>query len=624
MYKIQNSILEKDGRRIFALGQSYYPSFHASKFPVPPDGDRIGEMKKDLRMMAEMGFNHVRFAAIGLTKLGEDGRMIIDTPLVDAMIEEAERCGLSVSVRLQGYAVNLRDFKDVAMVDGNGVPQDMSVWFDFIQTTLHHEGILEDNVTHSRALSLHYAKQPNVVGFQIYNEPHYPGKEFFDYHPKAIAAYRRWLTEHEILTEKEAASYNPPKNRREQGDRMWALWRVFARDSMTMFLDNASDAAKEAAGLPTYTCFTTDPVSRTNTWRGCDLFANARSMDIVGYTCYYHAMGPEVYSEMLIGDMAQCAAELEGKEAWCIELDSRTYIPPHLFNRNTYATVGCGLKGLVYYQWRGDCPVPGVPYPNSCGLLNYDGTKTANFENGGRAVAFLREMSDYLVNAHRSREGVGLLYSDYAAFLCDAQENNLQRRGVRGDQINNSLMDSFNLLYRDLRREGYTVTVTDAAHLDANPCGIRVLYVPKMHMLDAEEKAAVDRFRKNGGRVFIGLSTSAFAFKEYPIPEGTYQENVYALSHTIHDIAEITGVHPQAYSLEPDVSLQMLEGEGYKLMVLTNISTVRESLCARIRLNIPVREAVCRAMDGDKTVKIVGDELIIENITDGGIVIIKE
>ena len=622
MYQIKNSILERDGKKVLALGQSYYPSFHKAKFPVPPEGDRIGEMKKDLRMMAEMGFNHVRFAAIGLTKLGDDGEVIIDTPLVDAMIEEADRCGLSVSVRLQGYAVNLRDFKDVTMIDGNGTAQDMTVWFDFIQTTMHHEGILEDNVTHAQALSRHYAKNPNVVGFQIYNEPHYPGREFFDYHPAAIAAYRRWLVEHDILTKKEAAKYQPPKNRREQGERMWALWRIFSRDSLTMFLDNASNASKAAVGLPTYTCFTSDQGERYNTWRGTDLFANARSMDIVGYTCYRHSMGAANSLLTLIGDIAQCAAELEGKQAWCIELDSRTYIPPHLFNRNTYATMGCGLKGLVYYQWRGDCPVPGVPHPNSCGLLNYDGTKTANFDNGARAVAFLKAMNDYLVNAHRSRDGIGLLHSDYAAFLCDARENNLERRSDPNG-VNNSLMDAYTFLYRDLRRAGYTVAITDAAHLDDNAMDVRVLYVPVLELLDTDEREAVDRFCTKGGRVFTCVPGRPFAFREYPVIRGTYQENVYAFQHTIYDIAHLTGIHSQAYSLDPDVLIQMLEGEEYKLMVITNVSSVRESLTARIRLNIPVKEAVCRAMDGDKPVQIVGDEMIIGNITDGAIVILK-
>ena len=44
MYKIKNGLMYEDGKKRFALGQSYYPSFHPSKYPVLPDGDRMGEM----------------------------------------------------------------------------------------------------------------------------------------------------------------------------------------------------------------------------------------------------------------------------------------------------------------------------------------------------------------------------------------------------------------------------------------------------------------------------------------------------------------------------------------------------------------------------------------------------
>jgi len=102
-YYIQNGKLICNGEPVFALGQSYYPSFHTAKYPVPPEGDRIGEMKKDLEQMAQMGFNHIRFAAIGDTRLDEKGEVLVNTPFVDAMIEEAKKNGISTSVRLQGY-----------------------------------------------------------------------------------------------------------------------------------------------------------------------------------------------------------------------------------------------------------------------------------------------------------------------------------------------------------------------------------------------------------------------------------------------------------------------------------------------------------------------------------------
>ena len=49
MYRIKRGRLFCDEKEVFALGQSYYPSFHTAKYPVPPEGDRIGEMKKDRR-----------------------------------------------------------------------------------------------------------------------------------------------------------------------------------------------------------------------------------------------------------------------------------------------------------------------------------------------------------------------------------------------------------------------------------------------------------------------------------------------------------------------------------------------------------------------------------------------
>ena len=195
MYEIIKGILHRDGKPVFAIGQSYYPSFHHAKYPVPPEGDREGEMKKDLRAMAEMGFNHVRFAGLGTLRL-ENGAVISKTPFVDSMVREAGKNGLSVSVRLQGYVINLRGFKDVLMIDAEGKEQDVSRWFDFIQTTLHHPGIIEDDAAATNALAAHFSEFPEVVAFQIYNEPHYPSG-LFDYHPLAIEAYRKELVKNQ-------------------------------------------------------------------------------------------------------------------------------------------------------------------------------------------------------------------------------------------------------------------------------------------------------------------------------------------------------------------------------------------------------------------------------------------
>ena len=625
MYCIKNGILYKNGKKEFVLGESYYPSFHPSKFPVPPEGDRYGEMKKDLRMMREAGFNHVRFAALGNVSLGEDGEVCVDTPFIDDMIEEAEKNDISVSIRQQGFSVNLRGFTDAEMVDYNGRNPDF-IWSDFVRTTLNHEGILEDNQAYAEALAEHYSKNPTVVAFQIYNEPHYPEigtPYYYDYHPKTIEAFRRWLVENGVFTNEEAENYEPPRTRGEQSSRMWALWRIFSMDNLNAFLENAAIGSKKGSPLPTFTCLTSYQVKSQNYSSGVDYFGNARALDILGYTTYIHANGPGYYPMCLHADLAQCAAELEGKESWCVELDSRTYIPCTVYNRGTFVIIGAGAKGIVYYQWRGDCPVPGVPYPNSCGILNYDGTKTHNFDNAVNVNRYVERMNDLIMNSRREHMGIGLLHSEYATLVCDSRE---EKGTFQAGQKGNIYLTVYTEVYRQLRDAGYNVSITDAANLKKNPFGIKVLFVPRVEMLSDEERKAVDEARASGVRVFENMftegTTRCIAFKEYRVNTPTGTALVFDPYHSVYDIEEMTGVHPVAISLDNGVGIQVLRGDGYRLLVLTNKSSVRQEINAKIRINTPFISAEIFDIDGEKDVVIKGNEVSVD-IKDGGIILLR-
>ena len=57
MYTLKKGILYKNGKKVFCTGLSYYASYHASKVPVPPEGDRIGEICKEHR---PRGHNRVK------------------------------------------------------------------------------------------------------------------------------------------------------------------------------------------------------------------------------------------------------------------------------------------------------------------------------------------------------------------------------------------------------------------------------------------------------------------------------------------------------------------------------------------------------------------------------------
>ena len=626
MYEIKNGFLHRNGKRIFALGESYYPSFHPSKFPVPPEGDRMGEMKKDLRMMAEAGFNHVRFAALGDAELGEDGKVNVKAPFIDEMIKEAEKNGLSVSVREQGFSVNLRGFENVDMIDENGNHPDYA-WHDFVRSTLFHDGILEDNFAHASALSKHFSSFPAVVAFQIYNEPKYPnvGRRVFDYHPLTIKAYRRWLVEHNVLSESEAESYEPPHSRTEQSNRMWALWRIFSRDAMSAFLANAATGSRDGSSIPLFTCLTATAISTLNAYATVDVFAAAEHMDICGYTVYVHAWGSNYPVFCLQADLEQCAAELHGKQSWCIELDSRTFIPPSVYNRGTLGTLGSGCKGIVFYQWRGDCPVPGVPFANSCGILNYDGTKTANFDNAVRVNAYIESMSELLLGAERLHEGIGLLHSDYAAFMSDA-ENNV-KAGVDNPYPGNPYVSQYTEIHKRLREMGYNVSLTDAEHLKKNPLGLKLLLMPAREMLSPEELSEIRALRDTGVRIFEwGYSegyTAALGFKEFRDERLVYPEVVFDPHLTLFDIADLTEIFPAVSSMDPRIGVQTLTGDGYHLIVVTSISAVLDNLSASLRVLLPYSSAEFYPIDGKGTLKATGEILTLSGIGDGGIVVLR-
>lgn len=171
MYHFKKGILYKNEKPVFGLGVSYYASYHERKVPVPKDGDRYGEMKKDLKAMADFGFHLVRCAALCDMKYGSDQKVEISSEFMDRILEEAEASDLSVMLRLQGYSMNLSGYQDYLMIDSEGKEMDTTRWYDFIQNCLHHEGFRKDNDACTRALAEHFSGFNSLICYQTYNIP---------------------------------------------------------------------------------------------------------------------------------------------------------------------------------------------------------------------------------------------------------------------------------------------------------------------------------------------------------------------------------------------------------------------------------------------------------------------
>ena len=572
MYKVKNGLLEKDGKPVYCLGVSYYASYHERKVPVPPEGDRIGEMKKDLKEMADAGFNLVRFAALGNISYDENGEVSYDGALADALAKEADNAGIASMIRLQGYTSNPSGYTDCLMVNSEGKEMNPGVWYDFIQNSLHHKGILKDNENCTRALAKHFKEISDTACFLTYNEPHYPSNGIFDYHKDSIAAYRKWLVEKNIMTEQEAAIYTPPTSRPSKGESPveWINWRLFSRDALSEFLNHSSDVAKAATGIETMTCLTTDPTMPSNASRCVSFYDSAERMDAIGITHYYLCNMPEAFFANLDLDMAESAGAIYGKPMWLVEYDARTDIPLDKFRRETYMALGSGCKGIMYYQWRGDHTYPDSPEGNGFGVVDEFGNPTANFENAKSVLRLINKLSDTFIYADKLRSSVAILHSDYAFMYADAVEN---EGSAWNNTLKNSCLDEFVNIYKQLRRENISPDIVRAKDLIDNRLGVKVLCVPAYEKLSEDEKNALAAFESNGGKIIVKDSHFCRSYR----PK-FFKLEKYLNSFELYDALELCGVTaPVIMSGDRYLMHQTLKGKDYYVICITNTSRLKRT-----------------------------------------------
>ena len=102
-----------------------------------------------------------------------------------------------------------------------------------------------------------------------------------------------------------------------------------------------------------------------------------------------------------------------------------------------------------------------------------------------------------------------------------------------------------------------------------------------------------------------------------------YPESVFDPPLTLHDIADLTGLSPAVSTNEPRVGVQTLTGEGYSLVVVTNLSTVRDSVSADLRVSIPYSSAEFYPIDGKGRLSAKGEQLSLRDLGDGGIIVLR-
>lgn len=627
MFEIKNGIMYKDGKKVLGLGAAYYASFHKLKMPVPPFSDQIGEMKKDIAKMKDAGMNIVRTAALGKFDCSGGSGKFIPSPLIDEMMKTIEENELAAFIRIQGYSMKLKDYENTSMISSTGSPYKDLDWSNFLNDSIHHSQVASDNYSGTKIIADHYKDMDSIVAFLTYNEPHYPADGVYDYSEYAINDYRKWLKENNINLSDNLDTYEPPRHRPKEGERIedWVYWRMFSMNSMSEYLNKTAYAAKEInPRIQSLTCMTPNMLECDNFIKGCNFYDVASGMDMLGITVYKNSDGADYYALDMILNSAECAASLYGKHAWMVELDAGTPISIGHFNRETYMTVGSGYKGIIYYQWRGDYPLEGTPEPNMFGFINTDGTKTEHFTEKMNMLKLLKELSDVIVNSEKHHSGVAILHSDYAAMYSDAVENIHEKTtGMR----KNTYISRVRRYYKELKCEGVTVDIVRSEHLKENKLGIKALFVPEFSYLSEREKKEVESFKSAGGKVFVQAydkwqnGLEKFGFDEL----GTLPER-YTSCYEISEALEYAGVKP-FYTNVSNVPLgiNVLESDDCYLLSVVNISKLHPQLTdVKIKINADFLSAKMLTPSETSEVDVNDKTVNIPVLGDGCILILKK
>lgn len=172
------------------------------------------------------------------------------------------------------------------------------------------------------------------------------------------------------------------------------------------------------------------------------------------------------------------------------------------------------------------------------------------------------------------------------------------------------------------------MTVTDAEHLLNSKNKIRVRIVADTKSLSREEKDILDQFIAQGGTVYAcaapGLGVMAYpGLKLYDKKKYTYEERVFMPYYSADDLPELTGIVPIAQAQTRNLGVQVLQGEGYTLLSLTNLSPLKKTMDAKLRVSISFTSAEFASIDKAGSLRVNGSEITVENMTDGGILILR-
>ena len=594
MNKIKRGIFYQDEQEAIALGSHYYPSFHPKKIPVFSLKEQPKEAEKDLKAMHELGFNLVRFAALGPTYL-EDDVVRKDTKFTDQLLEIARKNNLSSLVRLQGYSSNVRNAPYALMQDENGNEIPLK-WDYFIRNCLSNPSVVKEDEEITRFLAKHYENNENVIGFQIYNEPAYPFMGFYDYNPFTLKAFH---IETGIFMD---PPYHRPKTKEELTT--WIAFRKFNNRRMNQYLVHLANIATEVGKKPSFTCLMPSAVQQGSAIRGTDFFMITKGMDFLGITLYISPLGVVSKEYQRVLDIANSIARAYQTHAWAIECDARVDMSSYEYEVMMLYLLGSGFKGIMPYQYRADAEIEGAPEPNRYGIVYNDGTETKKYKAVQEMNHFIQKWSHHLAKAEAYQHPVAIYMSQDMAIYQDAITNAEQKNAWKCKEPY-AIYSS--LIYESLLEKGYRPQFVNMEVLKEKRVEPQVILLPSIDGLPLEEKDYLTSLEKEG----VDIRVYNPFFHGY---ETVDEENKQSATELLMS----RGISPLYQVNQEDVYVKVLENEEeYFIFIIHSSTNEKELDQVSILLPLLKEKTIEIIWSHQEIVQCLGETLTIQHLKSG-------
>jgi beta-galactosidase len=474
------------------IGVDYYPEhWPKSRWPT------------DARLMKEAGFNVVRLAEFAWANLEpEEGRF--DFTWLDEALAILRRQGISAILGTPTASMP-------AWV-AHKYPEALAVLYTGLRLLW---GVRKDNcftnpdyrrlsVNITRAMAEHFAKTPNVIGWQTDNE--FGGHENVCYCDSCRAEFQDWLRRRyrtlarlnrawgthfwghqfgawaEIQLPRYKETYNPSACL--DWKRFWSWLNVrFQHDQVQILREVCPKhfVTHNFMGL----------------FKELDYYHLAEDLDFISWDNYpLTCNGPEVrYDSSLAADVMR---GLKRQNFWIMEQTAGA-CGWSTFTRNprpgeirsiAYQQLAHGADAQVWFRWR-TCTAGREQYWH--GLLGHDGRPLRRYQEAARTAKEYRTLEKHLAGT-TVKADVAIIYDYESLWATQIQP------GFAG----NGPQDAVRRYYRALFRAGVNVDIVSP---DARLSAYKLVLAPNLYILPDALAARLNAYVKQGGVLFADCRT---------------------------------------------------------------------------------------------------------------------